>query len=143
MLNCTVGRREELENLSSGLDRCQKSLIDYLNRKRLVFPRFNFISDEELLGILGSSDPSGIQQHIGKMFDNLDKFRLGPDHDDKIVASALISTEGEIMEFETAVQTNESIEKWMVKALAEMQRTNRLITKKAVYDYCRVSVEQT
>ena len=56
------------------LDKCQKSLTDYLNSKRAVFPRFTFLSDDELLNILGSGIPIAIQEHVGKMFDNLDRF---------------------------------------------------------------------
>ncbi|XP_012272400.1 dynein heavy chain 10, axonemal [Orussus abietinus] len=140
VLECCMiaGRKEEFELLSAGLEKCQKSLTEYLSSKRAVFPRFNFLSDEELLGILGSSEPSAIQEHIGKMFDNLNRFRLGPDNQDRTVASALISTEGEIMEFRDAVIAEGKIEEWMVLALAEMKRSNRYLTKKAVHDYGKV-----
>lgn len=136
---CTIpGRREEFEALIAGLERCQKSLTEYLSGKRAIFPRFNFISDEELLGILGSSDPAAIQEHIGKMFDNLDKFRLSKDNQEKIVANALISSENEIMEFRNPVTAEGRIEEWMVLALEEMRSSNRYLTKKAVYNYGKV-----
>ena len=48
----------------------QKSLTDYLDAKRGIFPRFYFISDDELLSILGSSDPMAVQPHMLKLFDN-------------------------------------------------------------------------
>lgn len=32
--------------------------------------RFYFISDDELLSVLGTSDPSSIQEHMLKLFDN-------------------------------------------------------------------------
>ncbi|XP_051175007.1 dynein axonemal heavy chain 10 [Leptopilina boulardi] len=130
-----VGRKEEFEALSAGLEKCQKSLTEYLNSKRAIFPRFNFISDDELLGILGSTEPNVIQEHIGKMFDNLRKFRLGPDLEGKIIASALISNENEIMEFRNAIFAEGKIEEWMVLALLEMRKSNRYLTKKAVYSY--------
>ena len=117
------------------LERCQKSLSEYLKSKRAIFPRFSFISDDELLGILGSSEPTVIQEHVGKMFDNLAKFRLGPDNFDRIVASALISTEGEVMEFRSTVIAEGPIEEWLVLALDEMRRSNRYLTKKAIFDY--------
>jgi dynein heavy chain len=61
-------RLTDLQNLSQGLERCQKSLNDYLDSKRNAFPRFFFISDDELLSILGSSDPECVQEHMIKVF---------------------------------------------------------------------------
>ena len=59
---CMVpGRLAEMQGLSLGLDKCQKSLNDYLDSKRMIFPRFYFISTEELLSILGSSESSCVQ----------------------------------------------------------------------------------
>lgn len=59
---CTSENRlEALEDLSERLDTTQKSLSNYLDTKRNLFPRFFFISDDELLSVLGSSDPSSIQ----------------------------------------------------------------------------------
>ena len=55
---CTQENRLEiLRGLSVELDRCQKSLSDYLETKRCAFSRFFFISDDELLSILGSGTP--------------------------------------------------------------------------------------
>lgn len=102
--NCSFPNRlEELQGLSHGLERCQKSLNDYLDSKRRKFPRFFFISTDELLSILGSSDPAVVQDHMIKMFDNIKSLRLGPDNVERIVASAMISGEAEVMEFRNVV----------------------------------------
>jgi dynein heavy chain len=61
------GRLNSLQRLNHGLEVCQKSLRDYLDAKRNVFPRFFFLADEELLSILGSIDPSCVQQHMPKV----------------------------------------------------------------------------
>lgn len=66
-------RLSDLENLSMGLEKCQKSLNDYLDSKRNAFPRFFFISDDELLSILGSSDPSCVQEHMIKVMKSISK----------------------------------------------------------------------
>lgn len=42
-------RLDELKTISFELDRCQKSLTNYLDSKKMVCPRFYFISDEDLL----------------------------------------------------------------------------------------------
>ena len=60
-------RLQDLEMLSIGLEKCQKSLNDYLDSKRNAFPRFFFISDEELLSILGSHECTCVQEHMIKV----------------------------------------------------------------------------
>jgi Dynein heavy chain, N-terminal region 2 len=40
-------------------------------------PRFYFISDDELLSILASGDPTSVQEHMLKLFDNCAKLTFG------------------------------------------------------------------
>lgn len=133
---CHVSTRlADLESIFQGLERCQKSLNDYLDSKRNAFPRFFFISDDELLSILGSAEPSAIQEHMIKMFDNIASLRLIKVSDTITQAQAMISAEKEEMPFKQSVITEGRVEDWMTKVLEEMRRTNRLITKEAVYYY--------
>ena len=56
---CTTDARlETLQSLSEKLDLCQKSLSEYLDAKRNAFPRFFFISDDELLSVLVCAGPA-------------------------------------------------------------------------------------
>ena len=75
---CTADNRlAVLNGLSDRLDNCQKSLSDYLDTKRCAFPRFFFISDDELLSVLGNADPGSIQIHLLKLFDNVKEMQFG------------------------------------------------------------------
>ncbi|GFO07644.1 dynein heavy chain 10, axonemal [Plakobranchus ocellatus] len=131
-------RLEELMSLSDGLEKCQKSLNDYLDSKRNAFPRFFFLSDDELLSILGSSDPECVQEHIIKMYDNIALlgFQKNPSNPKDMLVYSMISSEKEVMDFRGAVHTSDRVESWMLEVLAEMRRTNRLITKEAIFYYC-------
>uniref|UniRef100_A0A803TD88 Dynein axonemal heavy chain 10 n=1 Tax=Anolis carolinensis TaxID=28377 RepID=A0A803TD88_ANOCA len=129
-------RLSDLQNVSIGLEKCQKSLNDYLDSKRNAFPRFFFISDDELLSILGSSDPLCVQEHMIKMYDNIASLRFHDEEGGTKIATAMISAEGEVMEFRKSVVADGRVENWMTSVLVEMRRTNRLITKEAIFRYC-------
>ncbi|XP_009868408.1 PREDICTED: dynein heavy chain 10, axonemal, partial [Apaloderma vittatum] len=129
-------RLSDLNHINDVLEKCQKSLNDYLDSKRNAFPRFFFISDEELLSILGSSDPLSVQEHMIKMYDNIASLRFEDGDNDKKIVTAMISAEGEVMEFRQAIAAEGRVENWMTAVLEEMKRTNRLLTKEAIFRYC-------
>lgn len=133
---CLVpGRFNEIVALNLGMDKCQKSLNDYLDVKRRVFSRFYFISTEELLSILGSSEKSCVQEHMIKMFDNIRSLELVKTSMGENFAIAMNSSEGEIMQFRKQVLIEGRVENWMNYVLTEMRSSNRYITKKAIFDY--------
>ncbi|XP_006865538.1 PREDICTED: dynein heavy chain 10, axonemal [Chrysochloris asiatica] len=132
-------RLSDLQTIIEGLEKCQKSLNDYLDSKRNAFPRFFFISDDELLSILGSSDPLCVQEHMIKMYDNITALRFSDGESGEKLVSAMISAEGEVMEFRKIIRAEGRVEDWMTAVLNEMRRTNRLITKEAIFRYCEDS----
>jgi dynein heavy chain len=76
--SCTVdGLLAVINRMDEGLEKIQKSLDQYLETKRMVFPRFYFVSDDDLLEILGQSkDPMAVQKHIKKCFEGFVKISL-------------------------------------------------------------------
>jgi dynein heavy chain 2 len=66
-----------LEQVGDQLNRCQKALNDFLEEKRLAFPRFYFLGDDDLLEILGqSTNPAVIQSHLKKLFQGINQVSL-------------------------------------------------------------------
>ncbi|EDV95038.1 GH23822 [Drosophila grimshawi] len=63
---------QQLLELQQRLSICEKALNDYLETKRLVFPRFYFISAADLLDILSNgNNPQVIDRHLIKLFDSI------------------------------------------------------------------------
>lgn len=59
------------------LEEIQKALDLYLETKRQIFPRFYFLSNDDVLEILGQSqNPKAMQPHLKKCFDNIKSLRM-------------------------------------------------------------------
>ena len=69
------------------------------------------------------------------MFDNIAKLRFEEGAGQEMLATAMLSSEAEIMEFRQPVAAEGRVEDWMTNVLNEMRRTNRLITKEAIFKY--------
>ena len=65
--SCTKeGRGESLKEMSKNLELCQRSLNEYLDMKKKIFPRFYFVSNVALLDILSNgNNPPKIMPYTG------------------------------------------------------------------------------
>lgn len=125
-------RKEMLISLSLRLDGCQKSLSDYLDTKRSAFPRFFFISDDELLSVLGSSDPTSIQIHLLKLFDNVKEIAFGRNNKN---VEGMASVEKESFSMKSPVTVEGPVESWMLATEHEMHTSLHDTTKEGVFIY--------
>lgn len=63
---------ESLRDANHILQVVQKGLSEYLETKRVTFPRLYFLSDDELLEILSQArNPLAVQPHLRKCFENI------------------------------------------------------------------------
>lgn len=66
-----------LKQSKDDLEKVQKGLADYLETKRIAFPRFFFLADEELLQILSNTkNPSAVQPFLRSCFENVARIKI-------------------------------------------------------------------
>jgi dynein heavy chain len=67
---CTLpGMLKNLEKIQGELKVCEKALNEFLDSKRVAFPRFYFVSVNDLLDILSNGNsPEKINRHMSKIF---------------------------------------------------------------------------
>ncbi|KAI8620571.1 dynein heavy chain and region D6 of dynein motor-domain-containing protein [Chytriomyces sp. MP71] len=117
------------------LDQIQKCLEDYLESKRLLFPRFYFLSNDELLEILSQTrNPQAVQPHLSKCFDAIKS--LGFSSDSKSIdIISMISPEGEKVPFLKTIKARGNVESWLSSVEEGMVSVLRRLTKIALTDY--------
>ena len=110
--------RELLMEADQGLERIMKGLSAYLEMKRERFPRFYFLSNEELLEILGESKkPERVQAHLKKCFEGIDKV-VFETASEGLAITGLVSKEGELLEILRKVvpaEVQNNVEQWLLE----------------------------
>mmetsp|Transcript_44767 Transcript_44767/g.87731 ORF Transcript_44767/g.87731 Transcript_44767/m.87731 type:complete len:3997 (-) Transcript_44767:184-12174(-) len=128
---------------NADLDKIQKHLEEYLETKRSGFPRFYFLSNDELLQILSQSrDPQAVQPHLRKCFDNMAKIHF-TDAPNSVEVTGMISGEGEHVDFVKPVFTTGNVETWLTEIEIRMQQTMRSCNKACLEDYPTNGLERT
>jgi dynein heavy chain len=127
-----------LFDLNRQFEIIQKNLNQFLEAKRGQFPRFYFLSNEDLLEIIGQSkDPKPILQHIGKIFEGIDDLRyseVGGRNAKNFKIEALISPEREFVDI-TPILVEAKVESWLKKLVTEMQDALRKIFWKIHHEH--------
>ena len=98
---------DQIKYARDTLDTILKSLYEFLNTKRKAFPRFYFLSNEELLSIFSNSrEIETVQKFVNKCFEGIEKLVL---QDDFI--SGVESPEQELVTFtpNIEIKTNGSL----------------------------------
>ncbi|CAF1217238.1 unnamed protein product [Didymodactylos carnosus] len=129
---------EELESIKARLALCEKALAEYLETKRLAFPRFYFVSPAELLDILSNGNvPEKVMRHLSKLFDSIASLELLEDKQGNKIkeAVAMYSKESEKVDFPSSCDLNGQVESWLNRLLDKMRETVRYWLSEAINAY--------
>ena len=131
---CTQpGLLDLLKQATYNLERIQKHLEEYLETKRVAFPRFYFLSNDELLSILSDvRNATAVQPHLQKCFDSIKSLQFEADN---ITVKAMVSPEGEIVPFSQKVRAVGNAEIWLGEIEKMMRTTLYDQTQKALQVY--------
>jgi len=129
----TEGFLDKLQEANKSLELIQKELNNYLEKKREAFARFYFLSNDELLEILSQAkEPTAVQPHLRKVFENVHKVEF----DQKKIIHSMYSGEGERVKFVKNIDpNNKNVEFWMGELEEMMKSSVRKVLLDSVYDY--------
>ncbi|KAI9224248.1 dynein heavy chain and region D6 of dynein motor-domain-containing protein [Blastocladiella britannica] len=131
----TAGTLETFQQSNELLEKIQKCLEEYLESKRLLFPRFYFLSNDELLEILSQTkNPQAVQPHLGKCFDAIKSLEFSPEPK-SIDILAMLSPEGEKVSFVKPIKARGNVEAWLSAVEEGMFSTVRRLLKLALADF--------
>jgi dynein heavy chain len=109
----TPGYLQSFQNANESLDRIQKNLEEYLETKRMAFPRFYFLSNDELLEILAQTkNVQAVQPHMSKCFDGIKSLDFGSDPK-SVDIFAMCSPEGERVGLGKNLKARGNVEQWL------------------------------
>lgn len=128
---------DRLEELERQLSFCEKALSDYLETKRLAYPRFYFISSADLLDILSNgNNPEMVCRHLSKLYDSLANFKWKAEGGKQTkYANVMVAKDGEEMAMRETCDCSGKVELWLNRVTDAMRRTVRYRFSQAVISY--------
>ncbi|KAK2908777.1 hypothetical protein Q8A67_004614 [Cirrhinus molitorella] len=141
-----TGILDIFQNNNALLERIQKCLEAYLESKRVIFPRFYFLSNDELLEILAQTrNPQAVQPHLRKCFDAISQLEFAVltsgegETGEKIQYTndilAMVSPEREKVTLGKGLKARGNVEDWLGKVEEAMFSSLRRLSKAAISDY--------
>ncbi|CAH0405196.1 unnamed protein product [Chilo suppressalis] len=131
------GLIEKLDSLQKDLIICEKALAEYLETKRLAFPRFYFVSSADLLDILSNGNQADLViRHLTKLFDSIAKLKFAESENPKDkISLGMIAKDGEYVPFHGTADCTGAVEIWLNRIQDIMRSTIRQYFGEAIVSY--------
>jgi len=129
-------RKFELKNkILAKFEQAEKKLTEHLDSKKNEFSRFYFLTEQDLLQILGSSDPlATLNPHMIKLYENCKELVS-----EKKNIIGMKSSEEEMLYFEKPIriESQQQVGLWMNKVDDEMKSCLKEYTREAIQDFTK------
>ena len=128
---------KNLNDNNKQLQEVIKNLQEYLNIKRTEFPRFFFVSDEDLLRILAQSkNPLLIQPHISKCFEGINHVNF---NETNTIIQEMVSSKDEVVPLVEQINVvsdvcRGNVEVWLGMLEQSMIETMKKLSNDALVD---------
>jgi len=127
--------RKKFEDNNKRLDEIKQKLEDYLTTKRAAFPRFFFLTNDELIQILSQTrNAQAVQPFLNKCFDSIKRIKFTEDKNSKEII-AMNSPEGEVVDFYESCFAHGPVETWLNNIQQAMFVSLYMITRNAMEIY--------
>ena len=115
----------------------------YLETKRQIFPRFYFLSNDDLLEILGQSrNPEAVQPHLKKCFDNIVALSMAKASMGSKFEAAMAAANGESVPFVDVTTLDGPVEAWLCDIEKNMRDTIKEELRKAHANLKRMLIKR-
>ena len=139
------GQADHFAAWTATLEHVQKQLEEYLEFKCMAFPRFYFLSNDELLEILAQTrNVQAVQPHMNKCFDGIKGLDFGGQHplspikhvdENSVDIYGIISPESEYVTMGKNLKARGEVENWLMATEKRMVESLRQLSKDSVVDY--------
>jgi dynein heavy chain len=125
LMQTLTEKQSILQEIDVKLEVVHKSLDGFLETKRQAFPRLYFLSNDELLHLLGQArDPFAIQPYLKKCFDSVHRLQFSSSiQGGEVKIIGMYSEDGEHLALEEPLVVVGSLEIWLSDVEVAMRST--------------------